>query len=41
MNSTELQDFNTEITKHGYTINDFELDHVDLTKYKSDQIVPI
>lgn len=41
MHSSEFNDFQTEIRNNGYAINDFELNHTDLTKWNPDNIAQI
>lgn len=41
MHSSEFDDFKNELSRNGYNLNDFELNHTDLTNWQPNQIVTI
>ena len=41
MNKSELDDFKTALSKHGYSETDFELNEIDLTNWTPNTIVSI
>jgi hypothetical protein len=41
MDKTEIEDFIENIKRHGFNVDDFQLNHVDQTQWDPKNIVPI